>query len=518
MNNLSSLNKTGIALAVAQALAFNVSSAATITVNNGADTTVGCSFREAIDTINQGNNLNNGCDADLADGGFGVNDSLKFEVNAITLSEGEVLIDSDVSINPNGSPVTITGNNTSRLLNVNVADVSIEELTLTGGSSTDFGGAIIAVNGAVLIINDSHIFGNSARTGGGISARDSYVVINNSVISENFANSAAIVSGAGVHLSNSTLSVDNSVISRNSASASGGGIIALDSTLNINNTVISENTSDFAGGGIRADSSQLTIDKSTISENSASDFGGGLSANSGSNLSLRNSTISANFADNGGGLISTGITAFISNTTISENTARLSGGAINALDSMVGLYNSTITQNVLGTTTARGGGIFASNNSTVTLSNSIVSGNRSNTISELALLSSVGIFNGNNLLGDNSRLTSEAFQGVTPSSNNILATSDGNTPTAISNILAPLADNGGPTLTHALVQGSPAVDAGDNNICATVQVNLMDQRGEPRPLGGTCDIGAFEGELEPEPNPTLFVVPLPNGKSVVFGL
>ena len=58
----------------------------------------------------------------------------------------------------------------------------------------------------------------------------------------------------------------------------------------------------------------------------------------------------------------------------------------------------------------------------------------------------------------------------------------------IGGILAPLADNGGPTLTHALVPDSPAIDASpvDAECAAT------DQRGNARPQGAMCDIGAFE--------------------------
>jgi len=54
--------------------------------------------------------------------------------------------------------------------------------------------------------------------------------------------------------------------------------------------------------------------------------------------------------------------------------------------------------------------------------------------------------------------------------------------------LGPLADNGGPTMTHALLPGSIAIDAIPELMCEVAE----DQRGEPRPAGGMCDIGAFE--------------------------
>ena len=54
-------------------------------------------------------------------------------------------------------------------------------------------------------------------------------------------------------------------------------------------------------------------------------------------------------------------------------------------------------------------------------------------------------------------------------------------------LLGPLADNGGETKTHALLPGSPAIDAGNDGTCLAT-----DQRGIPRPQGAACDIGAFE--------------------------
>ena len=54
-------------------------------------------------------------------------------------------------------------------------------------------------------------------------------------------------------------------------------------------------------------------------------------------------------------------------------------------------------------------------------------------------------------------------------------------------LLGALADNGGPTLTHALLTGSPAIDAGNDAACPAT-----DQRGVTRPQGAHCDIGSYE--------------------------
>jgi len=74
-------------------------------------------------------------------------------------------------------------------------------------------------------------------------------------------------------------------------------------------------------------------------------------------------------------------------------------------------------------------------------------------------------------------------------------------------LLGPLADNGGPTFTYALLEGSPAIDAGDDTNCPDV-----DQRGEPRPQGDGCDIGAYESPFiapTPTPSPTPSPTPTP---------
>jgi hypothetical protein len=59
-------------------------------------------------------------------------------------------------------------------------------------------------------------------------------------------------------------------------------------------------------------------------------------------------------------------------------------------------------------------------------------------------------------------------------------------------LLGPLQNNGGPTKTHALLPGSPAIDAGNDAVCAADPVNGLDQRGVARPQGASCDIGAYE--------------------------
>ncbi|MGK7889319.1 MAG: Hint domain-containing protein [Leptolyngbyaceae cyanobacterium] len=137
------------------------------------------------------------------------------------------------------------------------------------------------------------------------------------------------------------------------------------------------------------------------------------------------------------------------------------------------------------------------------LINSLISGNTATTGAEIYNYGTVNA-NGNNLLGHSGLTESEAFGGFNPinfGTSDIVATSDKtssatHTPTALTDILnTTLADNGGPTQTHALVADSPAIDAGDNTKLGGI---TTDQRGENRVVDGdlnmvaTVDIGAFE--------------------------
>ena len=230
------------------------------------------------------------------------------------------------------------------------------------------------------------------------------------------------------------------------------------------------------------------MSNSTISNNSAGLNGGGVAHSNGASASttLTNTTISGNSASSGGGIFSTGSSIFIiNNATISENTS------------------------------TTGGGIFlSSTNNDTTIDNSIIAGNTSSSLgNEIRAVSSSTTSNvmvTNSILGDNSQTPSEAFSVFSPdATSNFIATLSGNNPTGLRNIIAPLSDNGGDTLTHNLVNNSPAIDAGDSINCPAT-----DQRGENR--DDNCNIGAVE--FDSNADITFFVVPLPNGTTVIFGL
>jgi hypothetical protein len=242
--------------------------------------------------------------------------------------------------------------------------------------------------------------------------------------------------GGGIY-NGGTLTLDSSTVSGNTADIGGG--IASWGTLTVTNSTISGNTAGLAGGGI-ASWGTLTVTNSTISGNTVvgiPSYGGGIY--SGGPAALTNVTISGNSSDNraGGVEVNNSSTATMLNVTVADNT-----GAI-------------------------GGGIRVFTNSTLNITNSLVANNPAG--GDCSYLGTVNSGGGNL---DSDGTCGAEFPNTNP-------------------LLGPLADNGGPTQTHALLAGSPAIDAGDNAACPAT-----DQRGFPR-NDGACDIGAYERGRQP---------------------
>ena len=235
----------------------------------------------------------------------------------------------------------------------------------------------------------------------------------------------------------------------------------------------------------------LTLNQATITGGLRSELvdnaGGGIYNDNGT-LTLNNSTVSGNSARYGGGISTVNGTTTINNSTISNNFANTAGGVESYNNSTTTLNNSTISQNLANN---EGGGIANSGNSTTNLVRTIISGNMSSIGAEGWMNSNAINGNNHNVLGHSGLTNAEAFAGFNPSGSDVNATSDGGgTPTALTNILnTTLANNGGPTLTHALVSGSPAID-----IAPTSSAGLIDQRGAARDFDGNGSASANEAD------------------------
>ena len=392
--------------------------------NDGVGVGNGTSLREALDAIADEGTITFA--QSIADG-------------TITLTQGQFIIDKPLTIDGDEENITISGNNASRVFNIDDSSNDIQAVHING-----------------LTISDGSVNGN----GGGIFNREN-LTLSNSTIANNSASRGG--RGGGIYNYSGTVSISNSNISDNYASSYGGGIFnTLGTTASISNSTISDNSASI-GGGIYNYDGRANISNSTISDNSA--FRGGGILNNDGTANISNSTISDNSASIGGGIYNREGRANISNSTISNNSATNNGG---------GIYNYNRTANII---------------------SSIVSGNNAtNSGDEVYNDGGTVNANNNNLFGDSGKDNSNAFNGFTPSGTDITATSDGTNPTALDDILDPngLQDNGGPTQTIALQEGSLAANAGSN------PDNLdNDQRGTgfERVIGGITDIGAFESDI-----------------------
>jgi CSLREA domain-containing protein len=225
---------------------------------------------------------------------------------------------------------------------------------------------------------------------------------------------------------------------------------------------------DFIGGGIAhlARGANLNLSDSTVSANSAANGGGihnGAEQTFGGSMTIRRSTISGNEAPGGqGGGIRNATTLTIEDTTVSSNRSTFGGGILSYTPMKI--TDSTIAFN---TAQQPGGGIFV-NSDTATLKNTIVSSNKSNFASKNCNSPDRITSDGNNLeKGTSCGLTKPTDLNADPK-------------------LGRLANNGGPTNTHAPERGSPVTNAGGDPYPAT------DQRGVARPQGVANDIGAYE--------------------------
>jgi hypothetical protein len=277
----------------------------------------------------------------------------------------------------------------------------------------------------------------------------------------------------------------------------GGGVIVSGGTprakLTLLQSIVTANTAQVGGGIYTAgNGAAAVIQDSLILSNTAQTSGGGI-ANSG-DLNLLNSTLAQNQARSGGGIEHFGFSMKITNSTISGNSATDNGGGLtNRGDALI--LNATFSANTASGLDS-GSNIFQDTGS-LTIKNSIIAASHTDSncfINEGSILSQ-----GNNLESGN--------------------TCGFNQPTdriQTDPLLAPLQNNGGFTLTHALLDHSPAIDAGNNSGCPST-----DQRGLPRPVDGNldgvavCDSGAYEAQassptLTPsQPSPTTTFTPVP---------
>ena len=246
-------------------------------------------------------------------------------------------------------------------------------------------------------------------------------------------------------------------------------------TITISDLTIRNGQNNFGGGILNSNGGTLTITNSTVSENIAP-FGGGI-YNSGT-LSIVNSTISDNMASSEGAGVYNASTLMITNSTFSGNAAHGSGGGcING--GMLLITNSTLSGN---SASDGGGGVF--NLGALHIGNTVPKR---------------GDSGANITTGSGGTVTSLGYN-VSSDDGSGFLTGPGDQ-INIDPLLGALQGNGGPTFTHSLMPGSPAVDAGDPNFTPPP---FYDQRGSSfwRVRNGRIDVGSFEVQSGTTPSPT----------------
>ncbi len=466
-------------------------------LNNDGD----CSLREAIEAANTN------APVDACGAGEVLTDTVTFEVTGI------ISLTDDLDVYPNGPVVidggdviTISGGYETRVWYAQIgSDVTLQHLAVINAVVNNyFGAALLNNNGSVRII-DSSFFNNTGNQGGTI-ANWGWMSVTGSTFGDNSAYQA------GVFYNSNILNITDSSFIGNSAvfdgaietdglltisgcnfsgnySQSDAGVIMVNINGSAEISYSSFNNNGIGSGiGVLKNWGNTSIENSTFSNNSAGD--GGVIFNS-ANLTITNSTFSDNSAAVGGSIENVGIIT-ITNSTFSGNNADLLGGAINSFLGSVSISNSTFS----GNTASAGGGI--SNSASLSIESSTFyenSASEGGTISGTAILTNTiiaGTLLGSDCAGDiidgGHNLDSDGTCNLDPA--------NGSQPNT-DPLLGPLQDNGGPTLTNALLPGSPAIDAGDDAQCPPT-----DQRGVPRPQDGNgdgiaiCDIGAFEKEFQ----------------------
>jgi hypothetical protein len=462
----------------------------------------------------------------------------------ILLTSGELPVSNSVTIlGPGPANLAVNGNAASRAFNISGTAVTIAGLTITNGMASgsfpaNCGGGIYTGPGTLTVSNCAFSV-NSAGFGGGIFGNHSILTVSACTFNGN-----SVVDGGGGIFNNAvyggaTLTISNCTFSGNSASDAGGwgggaiyvnGQASGNETAQLVNSTLIANLAPYGAGifndGKSSGSATLTVSNCSLSNNSASGNGGGIFNqgynNGNATLTVSASTLSGNWASNsvGGGIFNQGYsgnaTVTVSASTLSGNWASGAGAGIyndgeSSGTGTVQIATSTLSGNLA---VGDGGGIYndgtSSGKATLTVKVSTLSDNSAGGGNGGAILNNgsggnasvelgcsilkVGASAGNiaNLSGtvssDGYNLSSDNAAGLL-----INATDQVNTDP----MLGPLQDNGGPTFTHALLPGSPAMDKGKN-----LTGSATDQRGLSRTVDGPCianasggdgtDIGAFE--------------------------
>ncbi len=453
--------------------------AAVITITSKLDTADPgrCRLRDAI-TASNTNTATGDCPAGepgMDTIGFDLGDQCSLIPCTITLTNTFPTVTEDLIID--GNNTILDGANTFRVFDLGAVTVNISDLSIKNGNTAGLGGAInmsgdISTTGTTLTLSNVFFSNNHADFGGAIYFPRGTLTIINSNFSGNTAGAGG---GAIVEESNGMLIVDATIFNNNTA-VNRGGAMGIGGEAHITHSSFSGNSASSGGAIEKFLAGDLVLDSSIFVNNTANfqsptSGGGAFHLSDTGNVALINTTISGNHAmGNGGGIFNQSATLALNNVTVTDNTADSDNDGI-----------------------GDGGGIYRETGS-VQVQNTIIADNfdtPGGTGMGIKIPDCSGTFlsQGYNIIGVN--------DGCNGFSNGVNADIVGTLSSPIDPLLDTLADNGGPTQTHALLPGSPAINAGDPLLPGSggLACAATDQRGVARPEGTTCDIGAFEFKL-----------------------
>jgi hypothetical protein len=445
-----------------------------------------------------------------------------------------------------GSGTTVRGGG---YFNLGDSTTTFTNLTFSGNSATSSGtgpvfGGGFAYEGTLGTFTNVDVTGNTASSAGGndvVAGGGAFVNEpvdwTGGLVSGNSATSSGsvVVAGGGIFIGGRATLTGLTVTDNSAGNTGGGGDVQgggifSDGWTEVGACTVSGNhlTADSGsaqGGGIWNDF-ELTVTASTIADNSTDSNtnnaeGGGIW--NSRNLTVTAGTIANNSASSstgdadGGGiwnssnLAVTNTTLFGNRVTATAGTAE-GGGLLNGTTATATLLNDTLASNTATGATAKGGGI--SNHSTLNLANTIVYDPNGAADPDVS----------GSLTATQNSLYGSAVAAQIAANGNL-----GGNQFSVNPLLGPLAFNGGPTQTMALLPGSPALGAGTST-SALGGIPSTDQRGLPRPGPDGFDLGAFQTQpppqtplLQPQADPSMppqvmaFLVPATRGQIAVSG-
>ena len=542
---MNSYSKTALAAAICTALSAGHAGAATFNVTNTDDSGIG-SLRDALTQANAND------EADIID-------LSTVSGQTISITSGQLEIDGD-DVTIDGANVTLDAGGLSRVLATYYSDVTLNDLTITGGfvqmvtgiGGGAEGGGILALE-TDLEINDSEISGNSSDAGGGLSFSGYYtsLAVNDSVVS---GNNAAFGGGAYVSSYYGAVTFSGSQISSNTADQAYGGFAAssVNGDIDLIDSVVSGNsvtggspeftpTGRFAdvqaalaeqragspwgnrgssgggpvgGAGLLSEYGAIQISRSTISGNSADAIGGIFAIAGEGSLLVDSSTISGNSAGSfgGAGVLRAKYDLQVRNSTISGNSSGdVNGGLVmysnfydqpvDAPDEPQGQLPRTLLMEfttITGNSASSIGGLGLSSDIPLVINASVISGNTAPIDPDI----------GFEPAPDNANQADVSFSLVGVDSTSGTLNFDTTSASLLGQdpLLGPLAANGGPTFTHLPAASSPVVDVVTPGSVGCGDVVTSDQRGEPRPFNAGCEAGSVE--RGPDAPPPALAVPV----------